>query len=368
MIKPKILYLVQLPPPIHGASLMNKYLLDSKPLSKKYFIDKVNLDFTSKISNIGKFSFDKLFKMIVILFKIFKKLVLNKYDLIYFTLSPVGGAFYRDVIFVLLLKLFKTKIIYHLHGKGIQESSNSYFNSILYKFVFKNSKVINLSKLLDYDIERVYYDKIFNVPNGIPKINIPLTQERNNKEIIYLSALKISKGILVFIEALELLKKRNILFTAKIIGSSTIDLSVKELNEIIKKKGLDNVVSLLGPVYGQKKYEHLGRASVFCFPTFYRNECFPLSILEAMMMGTIPVSTDNGAIPEIIDDSVNGYILPTKNVEKLSDVLSDLLLMKEVDLVTIRQNAILKYSNNYDINKFENNIISVFESILSGKN
>lgn len=45
------------------------------------------------------------------------------------------------------------------------------------------------------------------------------------------------------------------------------------------------------------------------FPTYYHNECFPLVLLEAMQHGLPCISTNEGAISDIVDDGVTGYIV-----------------------------------------------------------
>lgn len=361
--KPKILFLVQLPPPIHGASLMNKFLVESKILANDYDKEILNLDFATHVSDIGKISVYKILKMFSFSILLFKTLYKIKFDLIYFTLSPVGGAFYRDALFVSILKLFNSKIVYHLHGKGIHKEIQNPIKKIIYKFVFMNTSVISLSKLLHYDFAPIFSGPVYYVANGIPEVKIN-NLDRNFKELIYLSALKISKGILDFVEALKILNQQGVEFKAKIIGSSTSDLSIESLQDLINTSKLENKVQILGPLYGEAKFKELETSGIFCFPTYYKNECFPLSILEAMMMGVIPVSTNNGAIEEIIDHEVNGVIVPMNDPIKLADSLQILLNKSIEELSIISQNANSKFKKHYTINIFERNILNVFNTIL----
>jgi len=361
--KPKILFLVQLPPPIHGASLMNQFLVNSILLNEKFSKKVLNLDFVTNVSQIGKFSLGKILKMFKVSFVLFKTLLTSKFDLVYFTLSPVGGAFYRDALFVFILKLFNSKIVYHLHGKGISEEVNNPFKKFVYKFVFHNVSVICLSELLNYDIKDVFKGDIYNVPNGIPVVS-STDSNKNLRDIIYLSSLKKSKGVLDFVESLHILNLKNIDFQAKIIGSSTNDLTVDELKKRIIDYGLEKKVRVLGPIYGDNKFKELASSGIFCFPTYYRNECFPLSILEAMMMGLIPVSTNNGAIEEIINHETNGMIVKMNNPVELANTLSELLSKSDEELIKLSYSAKIKFNTYYTIEIFESKIIDVFNKIL----
>src|SRR3954468_605263 len=91
---PRILCVLQLPPPVHGASLMNSYLVNSEELKKKYEIDLINLQFASSMKDLKKFSFTKIFKALSFAFQIIKKISTKKPEIVYFALSPFGYAFY----------------------------------------------------------------------------------------------------------------------------------------------------------------------------------------------------------------------------------------------------------------------------------
>lgn len=367
--KPSILFLIQLPPPIHGASLMNEFLVNSKKLKNNFDIEVLNLDFVSKLSEIGTFTLGKLLRTIKFSYSLLKTLLNRKYNLVYFTLSPSGGAFYRDLVFVFILKIFKSKIVYHLHGKGISIEANNKIKKLLYKYAFNNTQVICLSKMLQYDIEEVHSGPIHYVANGIPKHSnvLPGEEKDKSREIVYLSNLSRSKGVLVLLEALQILQLQNINFSAKIIGNSTNDLTVENLEKLVKSKNLNKEVQVLGPIYGEDRFVEITKSGIFCFPTFYKNECFPLSILESMMVGLVPVSTNNGAIPEIIDHEINGLIVkkqdPLDLAEKLSILVGNKNKVKEMS-----QMAQQKFNELYTIDIFEKNIIDVFNKVLGRKN
>jgi hypothetical protein len=117
----RILFLVQLPPPLHGASLMNSFVINSKVIKSNYNIDVINLKFARSVKDISKFSFRKILKGLFYGFKIIKRILTYKPDLVYFNISLNRYAFYRDTYYVVLLKLFRKKIIYHLHTQGIKK-------------------------------------------------------------------------------------------------------------------------------------------------------------------------------------------------------------------------------------------------------
>jgi hypothetical protein len=61
------------------------------------------------MKDLGKFSFRKIWLMIRYCLSLAGILINNKVDVVYFTMSPSGGAFYRDMLFITIIKLFAKK-------------------------------------------------------------------------------------------------------------------------------------------------------------------------------------------------------------------------------------------------------------------
>ena len=321
----KILIIAQVPPPVHGASLMNEKLIYSDKINKLFCLNIVKLSFANDIADIGFLSFRKVNLMFKYFFKILLKLLVFRPNIVYFTITPTGNSFYRDVIFISLIKLFNPKIILHLHGKGIINNySKSKTNKFLYNFVFKSSYVISLSEKLLLDIEYIKSKKKFIVNNGIEisKNQSSVNQSSKNKntdklQLLFLSNLLISKGIMTFLESIALLQKENKvdsnLYYVTIIGRNAEITSV-EINDFIKKNNLINI-NYLGPKYDDDKEKILNEKSILVFPS--KNDAFPLVILEAMKYGIPVISSDEGGISDIIIEEKTGFIIEDINAEKI---------------------------------------------------
>lgn len=105
--------MAQLPPPVHGAALRNKSLLESAVINREFTIIPLPLFFADEVRDIGKFSIKKLWKTFVYCGQLIAILMSKKVDVAYFTMSPAGFAFYRDLMIVTILKLFRVKRLYH---------------------------------------------------------------------------------------------------------------------------------------------------------------------------------------------------------------------------------------------------------------
>ena len=82
------------------------------------------------------------------------------------------------------------------------------------------------------------------------------------------------------------------------------------------------------------------------------------NIFEAMQFRLPLISTFEGAIPEIIEDGVNGFLVAQKDVIALANKLEVLIKDKELRS-KMGAAAYLKFSNNYTLEIFENNMVKV---------
>lgn len=367
IVKKKILCILQLAPPVHGASMANGYLIKSPLINNHFELAIINLQFASSVQELKKFTIRKFFKSLGYAVTILQKMFQFRPDLVHFTLSTMGFAFYRDAFYVFIIKCFRPAIVYHLHTKGIKKNAEgNFFKKLIYRFVFKNTESICLSENLTKDIEQVSASTPYIVPYGIP-VNRLTENGRAEKtgsipQILYLGNYIESKGILVLIDALSLLKERGQLFNARLVGAPA-DVTMQMLEDKIREKNLTGSVQATGPLYNEMKLEEYRNADLFVFPTFYENEAFPLVLLEALQYGLPIISTFEGGIPEMIINNETGLLVESQNAEmlanKISALLSDPVLRKEMG-----HKGYQRFQNNYTLAHFENNMLKTFNNIL----
>jgi len=363
--KTRILLFIKLPPPLTGATLINSYVNNSKLLNDKYNIQTISISFKKTIEDVRIISFKKIIIVINLYLKLFISLIRFKPKLIYFQISPIGWAFYRDFIYVLIIKLFRKHIVFHLHGKGIKDAcENSYFKKLIYKFAFRGSSIVCLSNMLANDINQVYAGTPYIVNNGIPIFSDILEcafhDEKNKIEVLFLSNLLYSKGILVFLDALSVLDTSSReKIQVKIVGNEA-EISSTMLNKEIKKRGLQNFVVYIGPKYGEEKLNIYHNTDILIYPTL--NDAFPVVILEAMQFGIPVIASIEGAIPDIIEDGINGFLVDKHSPDQIAEKIK-IFLDDDVLRTKMGKSARKKYLEKYTIEVFEKNLIDVFQKI-----
>ncbi|MHC4165397.1 MAG: glycosyltransferase family 4 protein [Planctomycetota bacterium] len=354
-MKRRILCILQLPPPVHGAAIMGLSIKKSKELREAFDWDFVNLSTSRSMDEVGCWTIRKLITFLSILRRVLGKLLRNRYDLCYIALAATGSPFYKDSIVVGLVKLFRVRVVYHMHNKGVNSRQHRWLDNRLYRRVFASSSVILLSRRLYADVqEYVRPARAYFCPNGIRHAgsNIPCRPDENTPvEILFLSNMVESKGVFVLLDACRELKKRGYSFVCKFIGA-TSDVTEDRFYARVSQNQLAGYVSYEGVKYGSDKDHSLAFADIFALPTYYHYECFPLVLLEAMQFGLPVVSTHEGGIPDIVEDGRTGYLCPQRDAIALGDKLE--ILIRDASLRR-RMGAAgyQKYKNEFTLERFE---------------
>ena len=186
----------------------------------------------------------------------------------------------------------------------------------------------------------------------------PLTAHRSplTVNLFFLSNLIPSKGVYVLLDACRILKERGHGFVCRFVGGETKEMDRATFEAEVQRRGLEGMVRYEGPKYGEEKEEYWCSSDVFVFPTYYFNECFPLVILEAMQHGLPVVSTDEGAVPDIVVDGENGFICRRKDVEGLAQALERLLL-DEALRRRMGAKGYSRYMENFTLERFERRFV-----------
>lgn len=361
----KVLFILHLPPPIHGSSMMGKFIQDSKFLNSNLSTQYINLSTSKTISEIGRSPFTKIPNYFRIIFLITHKLLKFKPDKVYMSITSNGFGFYKDFPIVLLIKLFNKNLVLHYHNKGVSKNQNKFIDNLLYRILFKNAKVILLSNLLYKDVSKyVFKENVFICPNGIPVPNgLQEVLSKNNKvpRLLFLSNLIESKGVNILLEALKLLKDKKVQFHCNFVGGEG-DISTMQLSKRISNLNLNEHVTYLGKKYADCKYDILKSSYCLIFPTFYENECFPLVLLEAMMFKLPVISTDEGGISDIIKNGHTGFIVDKKNPHQLADKINWLLNNPQKASLMGKKGQDY-FFKNYTLQVFENRLFNILNQI-----
>jgi glycosyltransferase involved in cell wall biosynthesis len=123
------------------------------------------------------------------------------------------------------------------------------------------------------------------------------------------------KGILVLLDALELLARRGTPVRCAIVGNGPLFAQVRQR---VGEAPLSETTLLLPYEGGMEPY--LRAIDALVLPSFY--EGMPLAILAAMALGVPAIASRVNGVPEAIEDRCTGLLVPAGDVESLATVLA----------------------------------------------
>ncbi|NMO89053.1 glycosyltransferase family 4 protein [Actinomycetospora sp. TBRC 11914] len=137
---------------------------------------------------------------------------------------------------------------------------------------------------------------------------------------VFLGRLGARKGIYDLVEACARLAPRQ---RRRLRLVAAGDGEVEEVRAAVAEAGVGDVVEPAGWLDRPERDALLRRAQVLVLPSTH--EGLPMAVLEAMACGVVPVVTPVGALPEVVQDGVNGAVVPVGDPAALARTLEDLV-------------------------------------------
>ena len=327
--KPRVLFILHLPPPVHGAAMVGRTIRESGLVADVFDSRFVNLSASESLSEVGRVSLRKMAFLFRLLRRVRKEIRDFHPDLVYLTPTTSGPGLVKDCLTARAVRKRGSRVVLHFHNKGVSVRQDRFPYGFLYRSLFRDAKVILLSERLYPDVERfVSREDVHACPNGIDCPAFPAREEHAVPEILFLSNLLPDKGVVDLLDACRMLKERGCRFTCRVAGAPSAGITGEHFARLVSERKLADVVRYDGPLYGSAKQDALTGADMLVLPT--RNDSFPLVILEAMAAGLAVVSTREGAIPDEVEDGVTGILCDKGDPCGLADSIGQLLERPDV--------------------------------------
>jgi glycosyltransferase involved in cell wall biosynthesis len=144
--------------------------------------------------------------------------------------------------------------------------------------------------------------------------------------LIAVGQLKEKKGFAYLLKACRILKDQGYHFACQIVGEGPLrqDLEVQ-----IRQQSLQDTVTLCGALPHQEVIDKYKQSTIFVLPCIVGadgdRDGIPNVVLEALAMQLPVVSTRHSGIPEVVEDGVNGVLVPPADEVALAEALASLL-------------------------------------------
>jgi glycosyltransferase involved in cell wall biosynthesis len=291
---------------------------------------------------------------------------ISSYDTVVLNPSLDKKSFLRDAAFVWLSLKKNKMVIVFWHGWNSnfekQLISSFFLKKIFRKTYAKAFKTIVLSKifqdkLIEFGALSKFYVEAMPVPQEwINMFDISSKKISQQLNVVFLSRIIKEKGVYTAVNAIRLLIEGYPNIFLHIAGDGK-DLS--DLKKYVEANKISNVI-FYGDVRGKKKIEILSNGNIFLFPTQH-GEGFPNVVIEAMFYGMPVISRYVGAIPEIIEQDVTGYLTESVEPKAYASIIERYLSLSDSEKMQMAINCHNKSKSNYNISAMRKRVLKIFQ-------
>jgi glycosyltransferase involved in cell wall biosynthesis len=154
----------------------------------------------------------------------------------------------------------------------------------------------------------------------------PTSKENDPPIVLFSSRILVTKGILEYVEAIRILKKKGIHARFALAGATDMGNPASIPEEQIDAWKQSGLVEWWG--WQSDMPVALARTDIFCLPSY--REGVPNALLEATACGLPIVTTDTPGCRDVVTNGVNGLLVPIKDAQAVADALE--LLINDAEL------------------------------------
>lgn len=182
---------------------------------------------------------------------------------------------------------------------------------------------------------------------------------KKTRQILFLSRVHVKKGINFLIEAAAVLRSELLGYKILVAGEGDADY-VAEMKRMIADNGLQDIVQLVGGVYGDEKWRLFQTSDFFVLPTHSEN--FGLAIAESLASGT-PVITTVGTPWNDLNDSNSGAWIEI-GTQPLVETLRRFLALSDDELEAMGRNGRRLIEEKYSAHVMAKEMMEVYETLI----
>ncbi len=364
-MKQRILICGILPPPFFGHSAMYKILMESA------FVDAFEVIFLDmrfwSYEKHKKVTLAKLLKLVKYFLQYVYFVLRHRPRYVLYNMSFDKMPLLKDVLFCGAGKLLGCRIVLHDMGqyaRELHDSSGRFYQGLI-RWLLKNTTA---SIVLGESVKAVYKGfldekRLFVVPGSVEDTQ-HLQISGNPKgssdiDVLFFSFMSESKGVLTAFNAVPkvLGEDPRVRFTfAGPVVSETVQAALNRLTQAFNSR-VEHLGYIGDAVERTKMYRN---ADIFIFPT--HRDVFGLVLLHAMAEGLPIVASREGAVPEIIQDGINGFLVEKDNEDQLAQKI--LVLARDPQLCQkIGSANRQRYSEIYSPQQYGRKMVDTFMQI-----
>jgi glycosyltransferase involved in cell wall biosynthesis len=363
--KLRVLVVSQTPPPYGGQAVMAQQTLDGQYENATLW--HVRMAFSKDMDEVGKVRLAKLLHLCVVVARIWVARVRVRPSVIYY--MPAGPdivPMIRDLIVLSATRWMFLGTVFHFQAGGLSERYLSLPAPVrvLFRLAYHRPDVaIRTASAAPEDGRAVGAVTEYVIANSAEPIPQHLIRRPDRlvaaDRVLYVGVLRESKGTLALVEACGLLVRLGYGCILELVGRFESPAFERTVRATVERLGMQDCVEFSGVLTGRVKHEAYVNASIFCFPTYFESESFPVAIVEAMAHGLPIVATDWRGVRVLVEDGVNGLQVPIRDPQATAEALARLIEDPELRQ-RLGGEGRRRYEERYTIDRYWSNLDEVF--------
>jgi glycosyltransferase involved in cell wall biosynthesis len=200
----------------------------------------------------------------------------------------------------------------------------AYEHLLLPRTARRSSQVIVSSMFVARELGHALGDRCVAIPPGVDETAFaPAPGERPVHALLYVGSLSSTtpyKNVPLLLQAVHDLVQRYPGISLSLVGDGDMATAYAERADEL---GIGSRVTFRGRLGGTELVEAYQGASLLALPTLF--DSAPTVLVEAMACGVPVVSTTVGGIPELVDDDVEGLLVPPGDLAAFTAALDRVL-------------------------------------------
>jgi len=276
-------------------------------------------------------------------------------------------SFLRDSLFIMVARIWRKRVVCHFHGMLSRQYAlfRYRFLRCYFRWIMRHVDVlIVLSPRFASDFDRLIpATKKCVIPNFTPPFTLPHKRRPSEMRVLFVGRLSTKKGIYDLLEAAVALRDEPTI-RFELAGLEETPADKDRILCHLKENNIQDNVRLAGYVQGPAKAQLFACSDILVLPSYA--EVFPIVILEAMAAAMPVIATPVGAVPDMVSEGVNGFIVPQGDSDRLAERIRYLFDHTE-ERRKMGQNNLLKFNQEYRLQVSIPRISEIYRSLLRGE-
>ncbi|MGO3183458.1 MAG: glycosyltransferase family 4 protein [Aequorivita sp.] len=267
-------------------------------------------------------------------------LIKNRNDVSFVLIDTYSTQnFYYAIIIGRLCSLYKLPYIPILRGGNLPNRLNT-DTRLSRRFFGESFTNVAPSKYLLEQFQMQDIKNLTYIPNTIEIENYPFKNKGSVKaKLLWVRSFSEIYNPLLALEIVEILLKKEIDVSLCMVGPDK-DGSMARCKKVASQLNLP--VTFTGMLQKEEWVSLSKDYDIFINTTNFDN--MPVSVMEAMALGLPVISTDVGGLPFLIENKIDGILVPPDNSEAFVDAIIE-LLNYPLKVQNVTQNARTKMEN-----------------------